>query len=252
MTDPPKEGVMRSSIRRQLRFLHAYALATTLGLAAVGTAAFLQPSRPRNLGEITVERINVVDADGTLRLVIANKDRMHPGVIGGKAIQRSRPYAGVIFFNDRGDEAGGITLKGREANGRREADAGMMFDQLGQDQTIGFEYGEQDGRRSAAFKVWDRPDVPLSELIEALNRAQAIADPAARNAAIARVRAAAPPSAQRVFVGKMPDRSASLFLADGQGRNRLALKVDADGNAAIEFLNADGKVVQRIAPSADH
>ena len=60
----------------------------------------------------------------------------------------------------------------------------------------------------------------------------------------------APKAAQRVFVGKTPDRVASVLLADGQGRNRLALRVDADGRASIEFLDADGKVVQRVGPSA--
>jgi hypothetical protein len=241
---------MKRSLRRQLRLLYAHAVVSTLALALVVAAAFAQPERPRNLGEITVERINVVDADGTLRLVIANKDRMHPGVIGGKTLVRPRPYAGFIFFNDQGDEAGGLTLRGREGNGRRDADAGIMFDQLGQDQTIGFEYGEQNGRRSAAFKVWDRSDAPLADLVEALNRAQAIPDPEARAAAIARARAAAPPSAQRVFVGKTAERAATVLLADAQGRNRLALRVEADGRASIDFLNADGGVMQRLGPAA--
>jgi hypothetical protein len=239
---------MGRSIRRQLLFLHAYALATTLILAALAASAFMQATRPQS--EITAERINIVDADGTLRLVISNKDRMHPGVIGGKVLQRPRPYAGFLFFNDQGDEAGGMTLTGREANGRREADAGLMFDQLGQDQTIGFEYTEHDGQRSAAFKVWDRPDAPLADLVDALNRARAISDPSERDAAVTRVRAAAPKAAQRVFVGKTSDRVASVLLADAQGRNRLALKVDAAGNAALEFLGEDGKVVQRVGPGA--
>ena len=239
---------MGRSIRRQLLFLHAYALATTLILAALAASAFMQAARPQS--EITAERINIVDADGTLRLVISNKDRMHPGVIGGKVLQRPRPYAGFLFFNDQGDEAGGMTLTGRDANGRREADAGLMFDQLGQDQTIGFEYTEHDGQRSAAFKVWDRPDAPLADLVDALNRARAISDPSERDAAVTRVRAAAPKAAQRVFVGKTSDRVASVLLADAQGRNRLALKVDAAGNAALEFLGEDGKVVQRVGPGA--
>jgi hypothetical protein len=218
-----------------------------LALAAVATAAFRQ-SPPSNLGEITVERINVVDADGTLRLVISNKDRMHPGVIGGKVMKRERPYAGFLLFNDQGDEAGGLILKGSERGGVRTADAGLMFDQLGQDQTIGFEYDEEDGRRAAAFKVWDRPDAPLGDLVEQLNRANAIQDRAEREAAVARVRAAAPKPAQRVFIGKTRDRVASVTLADAQGRARLALKVDPDGAASIEFLDGDGKVVQRVAP----
>ena len=182
---------MRRSIRRHLRLLHAYTLTTTMILLAIAASAFVQPARVQNLGEISAERINIVDADGTLRLVISNKDRMHPGVIGGKVLQRPRPYAGFLFFNDQGDEAGGMTLTGREANGRRDADAGLMFDQLGQDQTIGFEYTESEGQRSAAFKVWDRPEAPLADLVDELNRARAIQDPVERDRAVARVRAAA-------------------------------------------------------------
>jgi hypothetical protein len=239
---------MARSLRRQLRFLQAYVASSTLILAALAVSAFRQAPPPQNLGEITVERINVVDHDGTLRLVISNKDRMHPGVIGGKTLQRARPFAGFIFFNDQGDEAGGMTLMGREANGRRTADASLMFDQLGQDQTIGFDYSEETGQRAAAFKVWDRPDTPLADLVDKVNAAAAIQDPAARQAALAQIRAAAPKPAQRVFVGKSHDRVASVELADAQGHNRLALKVGADGAASIEFLDADGKVVRRVGP----
>jgi hypothetical protein len=237
------------AIRRQLRFLNAYAATTSVILVVLAVSGFRQSAKPQNLGEITAERINIVDANGTLRLVISNKDRMHPGVIGGKVLQRPRPYAGLIFFNDQGDEAGGLTLTGRQQNGSRVADAGLMFDQLGQDQTIGFDYGEENGRRSAAFKVWDRPDAPLSELVDKINAANAIQDRAARDAALAQIRAAAPKAALRVFVGKGRDRVASVLLSDAQGRSRLALKVDAEGNASIEFFDAEGNVVHRLAPA---
>src|SRR6185436_13578157 len=156
--------------------MRIYVAISSLALVVLSTAAFHQASKPQNLGEITVERINVVDANGTLRLVISNKDRQHPGVIGGKTLQRPRPYAGLLFFNDQGDEAGGLTLTGREENGRRRANAGLMFDQLGQDQTIGFEYTEEDRQRSAGFKVWDRPESPLADLVDQVNAANAIQD----------------------------------------------------------------------------
>jgi hypothetical protein len=239
---------MTRSIRRHLRLLHAYVIVSMLA-SVVAASAFRQPAKSQNLGEITAERINIVDADGTLRLVISNKERMHPGIIGGKTIKRERPYAGLIFFNDQGDEAGGLTLRGRERDGQRMASAGIMFDQLGQDQTIGFDYAEDNGRRTAAFKVWDRPDAPLSDLVEQLNAASAIEDEKKRTAAVAQVRATAPKAAQRVFVGKTRDRAATVFLADAEGRNRLALKVEADGTASIEFLDAEGKVVQRVGPA---
>jgi hypothetical protein len=240
---------MSRSIRRQLRFLQAYAAATLVAGVVLAVAACTQPAKTQSLGEITAERVNIVDADGTLRLVISNRDRMHPGVIGGKVVQRQRPYAGLLFFNDQGDEAGGLTLRGREQDGKRLANAGIMFDQLGQDQTIGFDYSEEDGTRTAAFKVWDRPDVPLSELVDQLNAANAIPDRTEREAAVARVRSNAPKAAQRLFVGKTRDRAARVVLSDAQGRNRLALSVDAEGRSSIEFLDENGKVVQRVGPA---
>jgi hypothetical protein len=238
---------MRHSLRRQLRFLRFYAVANTLVMVVLATAAFRQSAPPQKFGEVTVERLNVVDANGTLRLVISNKHRMHPGQMDGKLIDRPRPVAGLLFFNEEGDEVGGLTFTGREVNGVRQANAGIMFDQYKQDQTIGFSYSEGNGRRSAGFQVWDRSEtVGLGELIEKLNAANKITDRAERDKAIAAVRATAPPAPRRVFVGKNADKAATVSLADGDGKPRLTMTVDAAGNPRIEFLDAAGKVVSRL------
>jgi hypothetical protein len=237
---------MRQSLRCQLRFLRAYAVLNTLVLAVLATGAFRQSTAVQKFDEINAQRINIVDADGTLRMVISNKDRMHPGVIDGKTIDRPRPVAGMLFFNDEGDEVGGLTFTGREANGTRQANAGLMFDQLKQDQTIGFSYSEGSGRRTAGFQVWDRSDTRLGDLIDKLNAANRIADKAERDAAVAKIRAAAPPGPRRVFVGKTADKAATVSLSDGDGKPRLTLVVDATGNPRIEFLDQQGKVVARV------
>jgi hypothetical protein len=236
---------MRTSLRRQFFFLRVYTLVTSLILIVLTAAAFRQTT-PQKFGEISVERINLVDADGTLRMVIANKARMHPGVIDGVTIDRPRPVAGMIFFNDQGDEVGGLTYSGQERDGARGAQAGLMFDQLKQDQTIGFSYSESNGRRSAGFQVWDRPESRLSELIKKMNDANKLTDTAARDAALASIRATAEPGPRRVFVGKNADKAALLSLADAQGKPRLTLTVDANGNPRIEFLDESGKVVARL------
>jgi hypothetical protein len=226
-------------------WLRAYVVVSSLMLVVLTTAAFRQrPAAAQN--ELTVERINIVDRDGTLRMVISNKDRMHPGVVDGKMINRPRPYAGVIFFNDEGDEVGGITYAGQVSGSLRSASAGLTFDQLKQDQTIGLHYGEANGQRSAALEIWDRSETSISQLIEQLNTANAIADAAAREAAIARARAAAPPAPRRVFVGKTLERAAEVSLSDANGQARLNLTVDANGNPRIEFLDAQGKVISRL------
>jgi hypothetical protein len=152
-----------------------------------------------------------------------------------------------LFFNDEGDEVGGLTFTGTVANGRGRADAGLMFDQLKQDQTIGFSYSESDGQRSAGFQVWDRSDtVRLSELIAKLNAANKLPAGAERDKAVAAVRDAAPSGPRRIFVGKTRDKSSTIVLSDAKGKPRLTLTVDASGNPRIEFLDETGKVVARI------
>src|SRR5207302_10939839 len=118
-------------------FLRIYVAVSSLMLVILTTAAFRQAATAQNLGEITVQRINVVDANGTLRLVISNRDRMHPGVMDGKTIDRPRPVAGLLFFNDEGDEVGGLTFTGQEKDGKGRASGTFTFDQWKQDPTIG-------------------------------------------------------------------------------------------------------------------
>ncbi len=190
------QGGLRPSLRCQIRFLRVYAIISSLILVVLSTAAFRQAATGK-FDELTVGRINVVDANGALRLVLSNKDRMHPGMMDGKLIDRPRPVAGLLFFNEEGDEVGGLTFTGREVDGRGRANAGIMFDQFKQDQTIGISYSETDGRRTAGLQVWDRPDTRLSDLIEQLNAANKLTDAAAREKALAAARASAQPSPRR-------------------------------------------------------
>ena len=191
-----------------------------------GRRGFRQASAPKSSGEITVERLNVVDADGTLRMVLAGKDRMHPGVMDGVTIERPRPVAGMLFFNDEGDEVGGLTYTGRVTEGRGRANAGLMFDQLKQDQTIGISYSEANGQRSAGFQVWDRSDtVRLSELIRKLNAANKLPAGAQRDAAVNDIRVDCAARTQAGLRRKDPGQGGD----DGAGGWKREAAADADG-----------------------
>jgi len=236
------------TIRRQLRILQVYAAASFVVAAFLFLTAFAAQPSSQRIDELTVQRLNVVDGNGTLRMVISNKDKMHPGVMDGVTINRPRPVAGMLFFNDEGDEVGGLTFTGTDDNGRR-ANAGLMFDQLKQDQTVGISYNESNGQRTAGLQVWDRSDQPLSDLIKGLNAANALPEGTQRDEAIKAVRARAPAGPRRVFVGKNGEKSATVSLADANGKPRLVMTVAADGVASIDFLDADGKTIQRIPAS---
>lgn len=237
---------MTRRFRRQFRMLQACALVSFAAVIFLAIAALGQPAGAQRMDELTLQRLNIVDANGTLRLVIANKDRMHPGVMDGVTINRPRPVAGLIFFNDEGDEVGGLAYSGEERDGERRASAQLAFDQLKQDQTVAISYSEANGQRTAGLQVWDRSDARLSELIKKLNAANEVQDAVEREKAVKAARAGAPAGPRRVFVGKNADRSATVSLADANGKPRLLLKVGADGAASIEFLDENGKTVQRL------
>src|SRR5947209_4248344 len=151
------------TLRRDLRFLKAYAAGSTVVIVFLTGGAFLQPPASRQkFGEIDVERINVVENDGRVRLVIANAARQAVTVIDGKQILPNRKRdAGLIFFNDEGDEDGGMTWSGRIENGVAHADAGLSFDQYKQDETVTLRYAQTGADRQAGLTVADRPDASL-------------------------------------------------------------------------------------------
>lgn len=60
--------------------------------------------------EIDVERLNLVEKNGTLRMVMANAERMPDPIINGKAFKTERP-PGMIFYNGLGDEDGGFSVR---------------------------------------------------------------------------------------------------------------------------------------------
>lgn len=234
---------------------NAYVVASTL-FGVLGIAAFTRATQKQRFTEIDVERINVVAPNGKPRLVISNAERAPDVIINGRTYHRSgRNQAGMIFYNDEGSEDGGMGFGGRTENGHTTAGADFMFDQYGQDQTVGIAYSERDGKRSAGLLVWDRPDQPinvLADIVEPIKRMPEGPEKARRMAAVRDSLAKLGlGGAQRVFVGKQPNKTATVVLADAQSHPRLRLVVDSAGAARIEFLDDAGKVLRTISSNGD-
>jgi hypothetical protein len=242
-----EEMRVEKKIERDIRLLKAYALAITILLGIFIFTGFRHASENRKFEEIDVERINVVEKNGVLKLVISNKEHFPDPVIDGKTAQRQGGASpGMIFYNDEGDECGGLIFAGREAEGTKSARAALLFDQYNQDQTVGIMYSEDGGRRSAGLQVWDRPDTPLLEFIEKLEAIREMNEGPEQKRAMEELQAAAKRGeygAKRVFVGKNRDKEAVVMLSDNKGQPRLCLKVTASGEARLDFLDESGQVV---------
>lgn len=217
----------------------------TAGAMAACVGKNAGDARRTGFAEIDVKRINIRDANGMLRLVISNTQRM-PGLIihGEERPHPNRRTAGMLFFNEEGTENGALIFGGKAQDGKVSNSGHLSFDQYDQDQVIQITNAERGGQRYAALVVSDRPDEPFDE---AMQRAEALPAGEAREAEIARIKKAHR-GPQRVVVGKTPERAALLGLGDAEGRPRLRLQVQAGGTAAIEFLDESGKVVTLLGP----
>jgi hypothetical protein len=238
---------MDPTLSREVRLLKIYsALATAILSVLLLSAAISQGQDAKPVfKEIDVERINIVEADGQLRMVISNQARQHPGIMDGKIVERSAPRPpGMIFFNHLGDEMGGLVFGDNGGDGHFGS---LTFDKVRNDQTIGFRHLESDnGQYHTGLEMWQQPDISGQLMIEQFEAAQSKTDPAEREAALQALVDRHELTSRRLFLGKGRNDISMLALYDIEGRARIRMQVAADGTATLEFLDADGEVVHRI------
>lgn len=231
--------------------LGTWLVALSIAVLALAWGRLRPEPRVASFDTIDAQRINIVEPGGKYRLVIANTENMPGNYMQGKEYKRPGGHraGGMLFFNDAGDEVGGFGFHSAKTADGYRADSDLMFDQYKQDQTVGILYNDDNGQRVAGLQVWDRPDYPLTPLLEMNDRAasakSAKARIAIREQMLAYAKAHGGGGARRVFVGKK-GKDAMLLLSDSQGRPRLMLQVDGQDQASIEFLDEQGQVVRRI------
>lgn len=167
--------------------------------------------------EVNAEQVNIVDPDGQVRMTLSNAQRFPDAVIDGRSIpgrEASDDTAGVLFYNEDGDECGGLVFTNRGAF--------LGFDQYKQDQVIGLTYDEdENGNRHYGLFINDQPNEPL---LEADGRAMHI---------------------PRMFAGRDRDGGVGMTLHDAQGQARVRVRIDATDQPVLEVLGETGEVIRR-------
>jgi len=238
-----------SLIRRG--FLPVYAGVLTAVFALSVITGFTRP-RTASFDEIDVERINVREPDGTLRLVVSSKAQF-PGLYfeGREYEHPNRSTAGLLFFNDEGTESGGLIYGGETApDGSVDAYSHLSFDQYEQDQVLTLSTADSDSLHKAGISVWDRPDWSTQELMQVLERVKGQPDSVTR-AAVGDFFAGRESAHPRMYIGKSQSGAVSVRLNDPEGRERLILEVAPDGTPALRMLDEEGNETARFPEAED-
>jgi hypothetical protein len=206
---------MKQSVQ-QVLIVYSAVLSTAFAVVLLTGA---KSHRAQKFGEIQVQRIDVVEPDGTLRMAISDSAQM-PGIIvkGKESPKVDRPEAGMLFYNDEGTENGGLIFGGHRNEKGEVIDSGasLSFDPYGESQQLVQLAGvEDEGNRIVGLAI-NEP-----------NNHQ-------RN--------------RRVWVGRGEDDAAVVALMDAKGRKRIVMRVTPDGAASLDFLDAEGHTARSFFP----
>jgi hypothetical protein len=228
------------------KFLAIYSGILTLVFAITVLTGFTADSRNASFDEVTVHRINIVEPDGTLRMVLSDKSEF-PGIIikGKEHPHPNRKTAGMLFFNDEGTENGGLIFGGEMKDGKGSSFGHLSFDAYEQDQIFTIDAGKTGDQSASALAMIDRPEYPISEVLALTDRMKGMTDEQ-KKAEIAKFSKEHGAPHQRLFLGRSEDKSVALRLKDVDGKDRIVIKVAADGSPMLEFLDKDGKVISQL------
>jgi len=213
------------SKKMEPRWLHVllisgiWVCAILLLLIALGYGEMIDGGNERSASfeTLDVERINIRDPDNTIRMAIANRAHAPDAVYRGKTYERSiDDIVGLIFYEANGNEAGGMVL----AKLRDRKQSAFIFDYTHQiTDGIGLVKREsEDGEswESGLFLSDRRPykpgDVTSSQGVE------------------------------RIWLANR-DGNAALEISDPEGRPRIRIGVNAEGEPNILVLDEEGEVV---------
>jgi hypothetical protein len=219
-----------AQMQKDLIRLKWYAGILTLVIVVAALFAFTDSGKSR-FKEISVKRINIVESNGQLRMVIANKERSPEGIAYGKPLTPPIPGAnrpGLIFYNDEGTENGGLVFGGgRDSSGEYHATGHLSFDQYNQNQVLYLTYADQNGDQNTGLHIDDwQTSPPFWDFRAEYKKAQQLPDGPDKQALLKKLMEPKPgvkAFAQRVFVGRDDSKSAMVTLADRMGKPRLQL-----------------------------
>jgi hypothetical protein len=232
------------------RFLAIYSGLLTVAFGICLYVAFDHRGDSATFDRIRVHRIDIVEPNGTPRLILSNRAAYPGSFFHGAEIRRAdrQDAAGLLMMNDEGTEDGGFIWGGLTSDGKPMNFSHLSFDQYEQDQTLSLDTSLENGKRFTGIRLNDVPNIPITpQLIEEYESVRALPEGRAKDQAMTAFARRYPASHRRAALERLEDDSVALTLSDAQGHVRLRAMVSADGQPVIELLDATGHVTKTLA-----
>jgi len=242
---------METKLLRQIRLLQI-----CVGLLFASTAfLFINIFHPllqkQRFRLIEAERLNIREKTGILKAALSNS-------AGFNEFQRAErggvTFSGLMFYNEEGQEEGGLVYSGKAVPGGQAADVTLTMDQYRQDQNVYLHHEEQKDLQSLhiedGLSINARPDwTRVKEEYRIYSEMDKLS-PEQREELQLKSLQAGKISSNRLFFGvkrgikdNVSYDDTGIFIKNKWGRNAIKLFVDNDNKPHFEVYDQLGKSI---------
>lgn len=237
---------------KELVFLRTFAITIALGVLTFVSLSFKQAGN-KKFGTIDVERINIIEKDGTTKMIITNVAEFPNGrdSINNRPTNiKRKKRAGMIFYNEDGIECGGFIYDGKKRGDGHSSGLSLTFDKYNGDQAMQLLHTDvkRNGRRRvrSSLRFNDLPENSTqSNVAEAWKELGQIKDKKIwKKTYEDYVKKGIIGITKRLEVGNLgKGRPNGMFLYDDKGKMRAMFCIDSENNVRLEMYDQKGNKV---------
>lgn len=237
-------------LNRELVLLRTFAVSTVAIMTALLLFAF-KTNENQKFGTIDVERINIVEADGTVKMIITNVAQFPNGetIINDKPINKNRKKrSGMLYFNEDGLECGGLIYDGAKNENGHSSGLSLTYDRYDGDQvmqllTSDTEIGDKRNVSSALMFSDRTANASREETNKIFAALDSIKDKKLRRQKYREYSdQGLIGGTPRILLGKTRGKKNGLFLFGNNGKPKAQFYVDKNNNVKLEVYDDEGNV----------
>ena len=242
---------MGTKLLRQIRLLQICVVVLFASTVLLGINVFHTLLQQQRFRVIEAERLNIREKSGILKAALSNS----AGFNEFQRAERGRvTFSGLMFYNEEGQEEGGLVYSGKAVPGGQAADVTLTMDQYRQDQNVYLHHEEQKDPQSLRIEdglsINARPDwTGVKEEYSIFSEMEKLS-PEQRDELRLKSLQAGKISSNRLFFGVkrgVKDNVAydetGVFIKNKWGCNAIKLYVDNDNKPHFEVYDELGKSI---------
>ena len=243
---------MEEKLAGQLRRLQALVLLLAAAVVLLVVNCFYPLLPTQRFRAVEAGRVDIREADGTLKASLSDAAGFN---VGDRAKQPGgNRLSGLMFYNEEGEETGGLVYQGKAIPGGQDSDVGLTMDQYRQDQNVYLHHTEHKDAQGSSIddglQINERPDwtdikaeygtyAQIAQLPP--DQADALKLKALQEGKISR---------RRLFFGvsrgvknQVAYNDAGVFIKNKWGQKAIEIYVDNDNKPHFEVYDPLGKRV---------